>query len=314
MVLLVLFLQTAQNRDRVFHRRLIDEHRLEAAGKCRVLLDMLPVFVERSRADAVQFATRQCRLQQVRRIHGSIRLAGADQRVHLVDEQDDVAIGGSDFGKHGLQPLLELAAIFGAGNQRAHVERHQLLVLQRFRDVAIDDAQRQPFGDRRLADTGFADQHRIVLGAARQHLDGAADLVVAADDRIELAGAGIGGQISRVLLQCVITLLGARRIGGPALADVVDDLVQRLCGHAGLGQDVGGLGRLLHGERLQKTFDGDEAVARLLGQFFRCREYFCQGLRQIKLATAAFHLGHRIERRFDTEFDVTDSAAGALDQ
>ena len=31
-----------------------------------------------------------------------------------------------DFVQHGLQPLLELAAEFGAGDQRAHVQRHQL--------------------------------------------------------------------------------------------------------------------------------------------------------------------------------------------
>ena len=74
-------------------RRLVDEHRLEAAGKGGVLLDMLAVFVERGRADAVQFAARQRRLQQVRRIHRAVGLAGADQRVHLVDEQDDAAGG-----------------------------------------------------------------------------------------------------------------------------------------------------------------------------------------------------------------------------
>ena len=91
--------------------------------------------------------------------------------------------------QHGLQPLLEFAAKFGAGDQRAHVERHQPLVAQAFRHVAIDDAQRQAFGDRGLADARLADQHRIVLGAARQHLDGAADFLVAADDGIELAVA-----------------------------------------------------------------------------------------------------------------------------
>ncbi len=55
--------------------------------------------------------------------------------------------------------------------------------------VAVDDAQRQTFDDGGLADAGLADQHRIVLGAARQHLDGAADFLVAADHRIELAVA-----------------------------------------------------------------------------------------------------------------------------
>ncbi len=100
------------------------------------------------------------------------------------------------FVEHGLQPLLELAAILRAGDQGAHVERHQLLVLEALRHVAVDDAQRQAFGDGRLADAGLADQHRVVLGAARQHLDGAADLVVAADHRIELALAGLGGEVA----------------------------------------------------------------------------------------------------------------------
>jgi hypothetical protein len=92
-----------------------------------------------------------------------------------------------DFLEHGLEALLELAAEFGAGDQRAHVERDDALVLQALRDVAADDALRQPFDDGGLADARLADQHRIVLGAAREHLDDAADLLVAADHRIELA-------------------------------------------------------------------------------------------------------------------------------
>jgi hypothetical protein len=95
--------------------------------------------------------------------------------------------GRGDFRQHGLQPLLEFAAEFRARDQRAHVERHQPLVAQAFRHVAIDDAQRQAFGDGGLADAGLADQHGIVLGAAREHLDGAADFFVAADHGIELA-------------------------------------------------------------------------------------------------------------------------------
>ena len=56
--------------------------------------------------------------------------------------------------------------------------------------VAGDDALGQALDDRGLADAGLADQHRVVLGPARQHLDDPADLVVAADDRVELAGLG----------------------------------------------------------------------------------------------------------------------------
>ena len=203
-MLLVLFLEAAQDRHRILDGRLVHEHRLEPAGKGGVLFDMLAVFVERGGADAMQLAACQCRLQKVGRIHRAVGLAGADQRVHLVDEQDDGPAGRRDLRQYCLQPLLELAAIFRAGNQRAHVERHQLLVLERLRHVAIDDTLRQALDDRRLADARLADQHRIVLGAPRQHLNGAADLVVAADDRIKLAGAGVRRQVARVLLQRIV--------------------------------------------------------------------------------------------------------------
>ena len=133
-----------------------------------------------------------------------------------------------DLVQHRLQPLLELAAVLRAGDQRAHVERHQLLVLQRLRHVAVDDAQRQALDDGGLADAGLADQHRVVLGAARQHLDGAADLLVAADHRVELAVAGRLGEVAGVFLQRVVAVLGVRAVDGPALAHVADRLLQRL--------------------------------------------------------------------------------------
>ena len=170
-----------------------DEHRLEAARQRCVLLDVLAVLIEGGGAHAVQLAARQRGLQQVGGVHRPLALPGAHQGVHLVDEQDDRALGGGDLVEHGLQPLLELAAVFRAGDQRAHVEREQLLVLQALGHVAVDDAQGEALDDGRLADAGLADQDGVVLGAARQDLDGAADLLVAADDRVELAVAGRPG-------------------------------------------------------------------------------------------------------------------------
>ena len=87
----------------------------------------------------------------------------------------------------GLEPLFELAAVLGAGDQRAHVERDDALVLEPFGNVAAHDALGEPFDDGGLADARLADEDRVVFGAPREHLDDAADLVVAADDRVELA-------------------------------------------------------------------------------------------------------------------------------
>jgi hypothetical protein len=58
-VLLVFLLQAAQDRDRILYCRLINEDRLEAAGKCRILLDMLAVFIERGGANAIDAGERR---------------------------------------------------------------------------------------------------------------------------------------------------------------------------------------------------------------------------------------------------------------
>ena len=72
---------------------LADQDRLEAALERRVLLDVLAVLVERGRADRAQLAAREHRLEQVGGVHRALGRAGADDRVQLVDEQDDLALG-----------------------------------------------------------------------------------------------------------------------------------------------------------------------------------------------------------------------------
>ena len=119
--------------------------------------------------------------------------------------------GVLDLLEHGLQPLLELAAVLRAGEQRADVERPHALALQPLGHVAGDDALREPLDDRRLADARVADQHRVVLRAAREHLDDAADLLVAADDRVELALLGELGQVAAELLERLVGALGILR-------------------------------------------------------------------------------------------------------
>ena len=122
-MLLVFVFQAAQDRDRVLDRRLGHEHRLETPRQRRIFLDVFFIFIERGGADAMQFATRQRRLEQVGGIHGAVGLAGTDQGVHLVDEQNDAAVRRRYLVQHGFQPLLEFTAIFGASNERAEIKR-----------------------------------------------------------------------------------------------------------------------------------------------------------------------------------------------
>ena len=113
--------QSAQDRDGVLDRGLADVHRLEAPLESGVLLDVLAVLVERRRADRVQLAAREHRLQHVRRVDRAFRRAGTDDGVELVDEQDDLALARGDLFEDGLESLLELAAVLRAGEERTDV-------------------------------------------------------------------------------------------------------------------------------------------------------------------------------------------------
>ena len=212
---LVALAQAAQDADRVLDIWLADDDRLETALECGILLDVLAVLVERRCANGMQLAARQHRLQHVRRVHGAFGGAGADDGMELVDEENDLTGGISDFLEDRLQPLFELAAVLCAGNERTHVQGHNLLVLQALGHVLPHDALSQAFDDGGLADTGLADEDGIVLGPARQHLNHPADLVVSTDDRVELALARELGEVAPVALERLIRGLGV--LAGDAL-------------------------------------------------------------------------------------------------
>ena len=249
----VALFQSAQNRDRVFDVRFADEHDLEAAFERRIFFDVLAVFVERGGADGAQLAAGQRRLQHVGSVNRAFGRARAHQRVQLVDEEDDLALRVFDLLQHRLEAIFKLAAILRARQHRAQIERHHALVLQSFGHVAGDDALRQAFDDRGLADAGLADQHRIVLGAAGEHLHHAANFFVAADDRIELAAPRLFGQIARVALQRLV--LGFGILVGDALRSA----------HRGQRLQNGVVGRALPGQDLLRRIalqlrDGQQQV------------------------------------------------------
>ena len=182
-VLLVALADAHQDVDRLLERRLLDHDRLEAALEGGVALDVLAVLVERRRADALELAAGERRLEDVGGVDRALGRAGADERVQLVDEQDRV-VRVAELLDDLLEPLLELAAVLRAGDERADVEGQDALVEQDVRDVAGDDPVGEALGDGRLADARLADQGRVVLRlAARQDLDDPLDLLLAADDR-----------------------------------------------------------------------------------------------------------------------------------
>src|SRR4029453_7320397 len=270
--------------------------RLEAPLEGRVFLDVLSVLVERGRADTAQLAARQGRLEHVGGVDRALGGAGAHQRVELVDEADDLARRLGDLLQHGLQAVLELAAVLRAGHQRADVERDQLLTLQPFGHVAGDDPLREALDDRGLADAGLADEDRVVLGAAREHLDDAANLLVAADDRVELAAAREIGEIAGVALERLVLLLGVRIGHALGAADLDQRLVDRLGADAAGRQHAGRgpVALLRQGE--EQVLGGDVLVAKPLRLGLRPLEGLSRALTQV-LAARAPDLRGALERR-----------------
>lgn len=109
-VRLVAVAQTLEDLDGVRQGRLRDLDGLEAALKSGVLLQVLAVLVQGRRTDGLQLTAGQHRLQDRSGVDGTLGGTRTDQRVQLVDEQDDVA-AGADLLEDLLQALLEVTAV-----------------------------------------------------------------------------------------------------------------------------------------------------------------------------------------------------------
>ena len=131
--------------------------------------------------------------------------------------------------------------------------------------VAVGDPLGQAFGDGRLAHAGLADEDRVVLGPPGQDLDDPADLLLAADDRVQLALAGQGGQIAGVLLQGLELVFGLGVGDALRSADRGQRLENGLLLDARFDQQTGGFRILVLEQGQEEMFGGDIIVLEGLG-------------------------------------------------
>src|SRR5438552_13113369 len=156
---LVLVAEPTDDLDRLRYRRRLDDDRLEAPLERAVLLDVLAILVERRRADRLDLPARERGLEHVRRVDRALGRARADQRVQLVEEQDDV-LRLPDLLHDRLEPLLELPAVLRAGDERAQGALEEPLVDEDVGNVLARGPLRESLDDRRRTDAGLADAHR----------------------------------------------------------------------------------------------------------------------------------------------------------
>ena len=201
MVRLVLGTQSLENQDRVLDGRSLDFDGLEAALESGVFLDVLAIFVESGRPDALKFTATECGLDDVGGIHGSFGGTGTDDGVHLVDEQDDVLVL-TNLVHHRLDAFLKLTAVFRPGHHEREIECNDALAGEKLRHIARDNLLGEALGDGGLADTGLANKHRIILAAAAENLDDALNLLGPADHRIKFSLGSDFGQVAPKGFQC----------------------------------------------------------------------------------------------------------------
>jgi len=226
--------------------------------------------------------------------------------VYLVDEENDLPLGLLHLLEHGLEPLLELAAVLGARDERAHVERDEAHVEEVAGHVAANDALREPLHDGRLADAGLTDEDGVVLGAAREDAHHAADLLVAADDGVQLPG--LLDEVAAVRLERLEVGVAGRGLHAAPLAaaELLELGAHPRRGHAGLLEAVGDLRVLDQAE--QQLVDGEVRVPALLLRGLRAADDLDQrrgrrdgvrrrGLRRQLLERVAQHALERLPGR-----------------
>mmetsp|Transcript_12109 Transcript_12109/g.33550 ORF Transcript_12109/g.33550 Transcript_12109/m.33550 type:complete len:800 (+) Transcript_12109:33-2432(+) len=267
---------------------LVHRDGLEPPLEGGVPLDVLPVLVEGGRADALEVAPGQGRLHQV----GDVEAApappaaadgpGSHKGVDLVDQEDDLS-GLGDLLQELGDPVLELPPLLGPGHQQAHVQGHDLLVLEELRELlpenpdVVDDALGEALGDGGLPHPRLPEQDGVVLPPPRQDLHHAQDLLVPADDRVEVAVPRLLAEVAAELLQDGLLLLLALAPGAlghgllPALArglavQLLDGLADHGLGlHAELPDHHVDRGVLRGHEGHGDVLRGHEVVPHLLG-------------------------------------------------
>ena len=257
-------------------RRLVHLHRLEAALERGVLLEVLAVLIERGGTDRLELTAGEQRLEDAGRVDRALGGTRTHEGVDLVDEDDDVAARADLLGDL-LQALLEVTAVAGTGDERAEVERVELLVLQRLGHIALDDRLGETLDDGGLADAGLADEDGVVLGATGEDLHDPLRLLLAPDHRVELVVARGLREVATELVEHLRAALRTRggvvglRADGRGLAarsagEQLDDLLPHLVEvGAQLDEHLSGHALTLADEAKKDVLGADVVVTELQG-------------------------------------------------
>ena len=152
----------------------------------------------------MKFTSCKHRFQHISGIHSAVRLSCSDDRMQLIDKQNNLSVTVFHFFKNCFQSFLKLAPILCSCNERSHIKRKDRLIFQTFRNVATDDPLGKSFYNRCFSDSRLSDKHRIIFRLTGKNTDHISDLLITADHRIKFLIPRPFYQILSVLVQRII--------------------------------------------------------------------------------------------------------------
>ncbi len=206
MVFLIIALDAQNHLGSLLQRGLVHSNRLEAPLQGSVLLNILAVLLEGSGPNHLNLPPGEGGFQDVGSVHAALRVPGAHQVVNLVNKENHVPVC-PDLLHQALDSALELAPELGASHQGCQIQQLDLLLLEPDRHIPLGNAQGKPLCHSGFAHAGLADQAGVVLGSAGENLHHPLNLLLPANDAVQLPGPGPGGQIRAVILDVLALLL-----------------------------------------------------------------------------------------------------------
>ena len=207
MMYFIALLQATKNGNCRFYRWFTDEHFLEASLKGCVFLNVLSVFIERCGTNTMQFASSECRLKHIARIHCTFCFTSADHGMYLINKHNGAACIGCDIFENRLQTFLKFTTILCPGKQSSQIQHKHPLVFQGFGDFARVNSLGQTFNNRCLTNAWLTDQDWIIFCPTLQNLYRTTYFVVSANHRIEFALPCTLRKIDAVFFKCLALTL-----------------------------------------------------------------------------------------------------------
>ena len=205
MMFFILWAQTAQNLNGLFHARFFYGHRLETALQRCIFFNVLTVFLNGCGTDDLNQSPGQCRFHDIGRIQRTFRATGTDDRMQLIDKQNYISCL-LHFLHDAFDTLLKFTTVLCTGHHAGNIQRQDSFLLQMLRNRACGHPGCKSFHDSCFSHTRLADQARIIFSTAAQDLDQTLKFLHASDQRIQLAVCRAGRQIRGIRIkQCIFS-------------------------------------------------------------------------------------------------------------